>query len=164
MQPNHDRLTASDVFAILTGERLHQTRKWGDLDAHPLTVGDYLLVMQQELGEAVQAWTKGHPDDTAALCEVVQVAAVAVACLEQHGFGLAVEMATHLERVKDMGPAVQPDARLAAWSEALWGVCRANEAVAAEVGRRVAARRKESEETVKKWEEMSRDLGESSGG
>jgi hypothetical protein len=122
MQPNHDRLTASDVFAILTGERLHQTRKWGDLDAHPLTVGDYLLVMQQELHEAM------------------------------------------LARVKDMGPAVQPDARLAAWSEALWGVCRANEAVAAEVGRRVAARRKESEETVKKWEEMSRDLGESSGG
>jgi hypothetical protein len=159
MQPNHDRLTASDVFAILTAERLHQTRKRGDLDAHPLTVGEYLLVMQRELAEAVEAWAKGHPDDTAALCEVVQVAAVAVACLEQHGFGLVVEMATHLERVADLGPAVQPDARLAAWEEALRSVCRTNEAVAAEVGRRVEARRKEAEETLRRWEEMGVDVG-----
>lgn len=49
----------------------------------PHTVGEWLLILQREVQEAIDAWLKG--DSQAGLEEVLQVAAVAVACMEQHG-------------------------------------------------------------------------------
>lgn len=48
-------------------------------------IGAWLTVLRVELAEAEQAWAKRHPDKAPALREVLQVAAVAVACLQQHG-------------------------------------------------------------------------------
>lgn len=69
------------VFAAIERERLRQDAKRGF--AHP--VGSWLTVLRCELREAEEAWAKRHPDDLAAIEEILQVAAVAVACLEQHG-------------------------------------------------------------------------------
>lgn len=74
----------AEIFAAISRERDYQTRKWGPIGEHPHEVGGYLLLMQQELQEAITAWCKSHGDE-AALEELLQVVAVGVACLEQHG-------------------------------------------------------------------------------
>lgn len=72
------------IFAAIVHEREYQTRKWGRIAEHPHEVAGYIALMQSELAEAHQAWCKGRfgVDD---LREVLQVIAVGVACLEQHG-------------------------------------------------------------------------------
>ena len=72
------------VYEAIEDERAYQDRKWGTIQDHPHTVAEWLLILESELAEAKQAWVKGD-GATAALREVVQVAAVAFACLEQHG-------------------------------------------------------------------------------
>lgn len=74
----------SDVFAAIDRERCWQERKWGTNLAHPHSVAEWLLIVESELAEAKHGWVKGIGDDEA-LRELVQVAAVAVAALEQHG-------------------------------------------------------------------------------
>ncbi len=69
------------IFQAIANERAYQDRKWG---GKPHTVGNFLLIMEGELEEAKQAWRKGI-GDTEALREMLQVIAVGVACLEQHG-------------------------------------------------------------------------------
>lgn len=70
-----------DVYALIDGERDHQKVTWGD---KPLSVPGYLLVIRAELDEAIEAWVKTE-DDQAAMDEVRQVAATAVAAMEWHG-------------------------------------------------------------------------------
>lgn len=71
------------AFYAIAGERGYQDAKWGTIQQHPHTVGEWLLIVEGELEEAKQAWRTGHGDE-AALAELIQVAAVAVACLSQH--------------------------------------------------------------------------------
>lgn len=73
----------SEIFGAITRERQYQDRKWGTPGEHPHDVPGWLLVMRGELQEAEQAWLKGEDRD--ALVEILQVIAVGVACLEQHG-------------------------------------------------------------------------------
>lgn len=73
-----------EVFEAIDRERAWQEHKWGTNAEHPHTVGEWLLIVEGELQEAKQGWTKGK-GDADALRELVQVAAVAVAALEQHG-------------------------------------------------------------------------------
>lgn len=70
-----------DVFLAIVQERDYQDAKWGDRNH---TVGNWLLILEGELEEAKQAWRKGI-GDADALREILQVVAVGVACLEQHG-------------------------------------------------------------------------------
>lgn len=77
-------LERADVFAAIDRERSWQEHQWGTNAEHPHTVGEWLLIVEAELHEAKQGWVKGH-GDADALRELVQVAAVAVAALEQHG-------------------------------------------------------------------------------
>lgn len=82
----HEERAASfaQTFYAIERERNYQDEKWGDLEEHPHTVGEWLLVLESELNEAKQGWVKEGGDETA-LREILQVAAVAVACLQQHG-------------------------------------------------------------------------------
>lgn len=73
------------VFAEIDEERDHQDRKWGTIQQKPHTVGEWLLILQGELDEAIKAWQKNTPEPHSALDEIRQVASVAVAALEQHG-------------------------------------------------------------------------------
>lgn len=73
-----------NVFAAIDRERTWQEHKWGTNSEHPHSVAEWLLIIESELNEAKQAWVKGS-DDVVALSELIQVAAVAVAALEQHG-------------------------------------------------------------------------------
>lgn len=69
------------IFSAIKNERVYQDRKWGD---NPHTVGEWLLIIRAELNEAETAWVK-NGGDNAALEEILQVVAVGVACMEQHG-------------------------------------------------------------------------------
>ena len=69
------------VYVAISRERAYQDRKWG---THGHSVGEWLLILESELAEAKQGWVKGKGDGEA-LAEILQVAAVAVACLETHG-------------------------------------------------------------------------------
>ena len=76
--------TRLDIFDAIGRERDYQDAKWGTPANYPHSVGEWLLILESELQEAKQAWCKGMGDYDA-LLELMQVAAVAVACMEQHG-------------------------------------------------------------------------------
>lgn len=72
------------VYEAVDSERAYQNRKWGTIDQHPHEVGGWLLLMENALRQAKEAWA-GAPNDHAALEEVRKVIGLGVACAEQHG-------------------------------------------------------------------------------
>jgi hypothetical protein len=76
-------LTQQQVFEAITAERKRQDEKWG-ADRQQSLAG-YLLIVQAELNEAILGWIKNSLGKSAPLNELVQVAAVCVAALEQYG-------------------------------------------------------------------------------
>lgn len=73
-----------DVTRAIAYEREYQDNKWGTIEEHPHTVGEWILIAEAELNEAKQGWCKGRGDEDT-LRELLQVAAVITACLQQHG-------------------------------------------------------------------------------
>lgn len=79
------KLTMDEVFDLVRAEREHQDNKWGTIDDKKQSLAGYLLVIRKELDEAEAGWMKNINGKHSALTELVQVAATAVACLQQHG-------------------------------------------------------------------------------
>ncbi len=79
-----------DVFNAIVSERVYQARKWGirqpdETFVEPKhSVGDFLVYMQYYLDEAVNEATQ-KTDDFWPLESIRKIAALAVACMEQHG-------------------------------------------------------------------------------
>lgn len=69
----------------LAEERAYQDDKHGSIDANPHTVGGWLLLIESELNEAKEAAIKGGSGRNAVMHEILQVAATAMAAVEQHG-------------------------------------------------------------------------------
>lgn len=69
------------IYAAIDRERTYQDWK---RRPQQRPVAEWLLILRRELNEAMDDWTLAG-DDRAALVELLQVAAVAVACIEQHG-------------------------------------------------------------------------------
>lgn len=74
-------MNRQEIFEAVGRERDYQDAKW---ESNPHTVGEWLLIVESELQEAKEAWCK-NGGDRAALIELLQVIAVGVAALEQHG-------------------------------------------------------------------------------
>jgi NTP pyrophosphatase (non-canonical NTP hydrolase) len=76
-----------EILQAVKTERAYQDRKWGPLHDRQQSIAGFLLVMEGELAEAKKAWLKNTPSGArhSVLEEILQVAAVAVACLQQHG-------------------------------------------------------------------------------
>lgn len=72
------------VIDAVLRERAYQDDKWGApwYNDHPISA--WLLILERELSEAKEAWVT-EEGDQGALLEILQVAAVAFAYLEQHG-------------------------------------------------------------------------------
>ena len=79
------------AFQAIENEREYQDTKWGTIEKHPHTVGEWLLIMQSELREATGAWVHKKGDKEAIL-EIIQLVSVGVACLEQHGVISRIEL------------------------------------------------------------------------
>ena len=79
-----------DAFNAIVAERHYQDRKWGATQEHPHEVGAWLTVIRKLIADADAAWC-GQRGDVGALDEIRKIAAVAVACMEQHGTVLRQE-------------------------------------------------------------------------
>jgi len=75
------------IFDAIKRERDYQDEKWGSPLVNPHEIPAWLMIMRRELNEAMDEWTrrKGKTANQEALKEILQVIAVGVACLEQHG-------------------------------------------------------------------------------
>jgi hypothetical protein len=94
-----DYILPNDIKESVEGERGYQNRKWGKPAEHPHDVGAWLTIMRVELREAEEAWCHGH-GDWEAMNEILQVVAVGVACMEQHGVVTRADLSARLERLK----------------------------------------------------------------
>lgn len=73
------------VVNALAAERAYQDTEYGTTAERNLSIGDYLVIARGEMEEAEEAFRDGSNADT--LCEIMQAAAVLVACMERHGIG-----------------------------------------------------------------------------
>lgn len=80
-----NKLTFEEVIKYIFLERLRQDEKWGKLEVKNQSLAGMLLVLEAELQEAKDGWMKNVQGKHSALSEVVQIAAVCVAILEQYG-------------------------------------------------------------------------------
>lgn len=80
---SQNKLSREEVMSAIDNECLSQDKKWG-VDK-PQSLPGFLLIMQKEINEAVEGWAKNYEGKHAPLNEVVQVAAVAIRCLERYG-------------------------------------------------------------------------------
>lgn len=78
-----EELESEGVFGAIARERLYQDRKYGTPAQRDLSVASYLIIMRHELNEAMTALATKSADE--AMCELLQVVAVGVAAMEQHG-------------------------------------------------------------------------------
>lgn len=71
------------IYAAIDRERAHQDRKYGTPADRNLSIKAYANIATREIAEAIEAfYCDNHPH---ALAELLQAAAVIVACIEQHG-------------------------------------------------------------------------------
>lgn len=83
---NEVKLTRRKVVgAAIDVERRYQDEKWGPVDTNGHTIGEWILIAEAELAEAKQALIKGGSGRNSVRSEIIQTAAVLIACLEQHG-------------------------------------------------------------------------------
>ena len=73
------------VFEAIQVERKFQDEKHGHPDANPHSIGSWLLTIEAELIEAKAACIKGGEGRDNVISEIIQIGALCVACLEQHG-------------------------------------------------------------------------------
>ena len=79
------KMTFEEVMKSIKEERNFQDKKWGQLDEREQSIPGYMLILKKELIEAEDGWCKNIPGKHSSLAELRQVAAVAIACLQQHG-------------------------------------------------------------------------------
>lgn len=76
-------MTREEVFDLIREERGYQILKYGE--TRKLSVGDYITILKAEIDEAAHGFVKNRTGRDSAIMEILQVAAVAVAALEEHG-------------------------------------------------------------------------------
>lgn len=83
--PNNRALPQNEVINAVLMERDFQDVKHGSIGDCPHEVGTWLLLIEDELREAKQALIKGGSGRDSWASEIIQVAALCVAAVEQHG-------------------------------------------------------------------------------
>ena len=78
------KMSQMQVEHLIAQERLYQDKKWGKLEDHPHEVGAWITLLGKFIADAQIAYCSSV-GDAQALSEIRKVAALAFACLEQHG-------------------------------------------------------------------------------
>lgn len=78
------KATRFDIWAAILNERNYQDEKWGHPDHHPHSIFEWIGIMEREIAEVKEAFFQRSADEEM-LGEILQVVAVGVACMEQHG-------------------------------------------------------------------------------
>ena len=81
------RATArEEAYAAIDTERDYQDNLWGDDgNPNPLTVGEFLLLIEEYAAKARAVWINEAKPEIKTLHVVRKVAGIAVNCMEQHG-------------------------------------------------------------------------------
>lgn len=79
---NTDNMKA--VFSAIKEEREYQDIRWGTLEENPHEIAAYVLFIEQYVSVARTLLTKGN-NDSQVLDAVRKIAALGVACMEEHG-------------------------------------------------------------------------------
>lgn len=74
-----------EIMNAISEERKFQDKKYGHPSDNPHSIGAWLLTIEFELQEAKLACAKGGNGRDNVINEIIQIAALCVACLEQHG-------------------------------------------------------------------------------
>lgn len=82
---NNRKAYKTEVLNVILEERDFQDQKWGPIDENPHDLGTWLLLIESELDEAKLAAVKGGKGRNSVRNELVQVAALCIAALENHG-------------------------------------------------------------------------------
>ena len=69
-----------NTISAIDGEQKYQQRRWAE---HQHTVGEWLLVVEKCLNDAMAQWAVGNEKE--ALDEIRQVAASAASAMDDHG-------------------------------------------------------------------------------
>lgn len=80
-------MNSREAVQSILDERYFQDKKHGTIEVCPHTIGEWILLIEAELQEAKEACIKGGKGRDSVLSEIVQVGALALACIEQHGTG-----------------------------------------------------------------------------
>lgn len=79
----------SKVYELIDGEREYQDAQWTKAGMtgtpNPLTVGEFILLMEDYLAQARKVWIQEAKPNTMSTVLVRKVAGIAVNCMEQHG-------------------------------------------------------------------------------
>ncbi len=75
-----------EVMEKIQEEREYQDNKWGSLQERSQSLPGYLLILKKELEEAEAGWMKNVSGRDSAMSEILQIAAVAVAAMQEYGF------------------------------------------------------------------------------
>ncbi|MFA5071112.1 MAG: hypothetical protein WC511_01940 [Candidatus Pacearchaeota archaeon] len=88
-------LSEQQVIELIQQEREYQTKKYGTLEDKDQPFEGFLLVLEEEIKEAKLGWLKNKIGRDSGIHEVLQVAAVAFACLQQHAEKLYLNPTTN---------------------------------------------------------------------
>jgi len=81
-----DRVKRDEVYAAIDTERAYQDDKWGEaVDPRPLSIGEDILLIEEYVLKARQAWSTEHRPEVGALEQIRKIAGIAVRCMENHG-------------------------------------------------------------------------------
>lgn len=78
-------LSFQEVVDLVVAERSFQDWKHGTIDDNPHQIGGWLLLLEAELNEAKKAAIKGGTGRDSVMAEIIQIAALAMAAVEQYG-------------------------------------------------------------------------------
>lgn len=104
----------SDVFDLIRAERAYQAAKWTEAHDKQHPLGEWLLVCEGKLREAITMWQKnGSDSDT--LSKLTYLAAVCVACLERLGGPMVAEWTRSMEFTRTNCGYMSPSERAKCW-------------------------------------------------
>lgn len=75
--------TRAEVYSAFDTERDYQDKVWPD--SANLSLGDFILMLNEYVDRARGAWVTEHAPELQALEMVRKVGGIAVRCMEQHG-------------------------------------------------------------------------------
>lgn len=81
------KATRAEAYAAINTERAYQESRWpvGVNYANELSVGDFILLIEEYAARARAAWAKQSYPETDALDNMRKIGGIAVRCMETHG-------------------------------------------------------------------------------
>lgn len=79
------------AYAALDSERDYQNTVWGvDGEPNPLTIGEFLLNIEEQVAKARAQWANEPKPEVMTLEFVRKIGGLTVNCMEQHGAPLRI--------------------------------------------------------------------------